>query len=104
MDVLRKDWVKEICDGDLSVTDNRSLYLTEGCAAALYYGETASGFPPEAYSAEWIHKTFMTTVELDVLILQRMILGVYETELDEITLDASGLRQLNAIKRELLLA
>lgn len=101
---LKQDRIKEICDGDLSIADDHSLYLTEGSATALYYGESASNHPLEPHGAEWLHKAFMTTVVLDALILQRMILALYDMELDQISLDMSGLKRLNAIRRELLLA
>jgi hypothetical protein len=101
---LKPSKVEEICKDDLSITDDYSLYLTEGSATVLCYGNAEGEIPSEIRSAEWVPETFMTTVVLDILILQRMILAIYAAQLDQVTLDASGLDRLNSIKRELLLA
>jgi len=101
---LREEKIKEICDRDLSIVDDYSVHLTEGGATVVRYGETVDSAPSETRSAEWFHDAFMTSVVLDILILQRMILTIYEMQLDRVTLDTSGLNRLNDIKRELLLA
>jgi hypothetical protein len=99
---LRQREVEEICRGDLSNTDDYSLYLTEGSATVLYYGNAERKIPAEIRSAEWVRETFMTTVVIDILVLQRMILATYAAQLDQVTLDVSGLNRLNRIKQDLL--
>jgi hypothetical protein len=101
---LREEKVKEICERDLSIVNDYSLHLTEGGATVVRYGETVDSALSETRSAEWLYDAFMTSVVLDILILQQMILTVYKMQLGRVTLDTSGLSQLNDIKRELLLA
>ena len=100
---LSEGKIKEIRDRDLSIVDDYSLHLTEGGATVVRYGESVDSAPSETRSAEWFHDAFMTSVVLDILILQRMILMIYEMQLARVTLDAPGLNRLNDIKRELLL-
>lgn len=99
---LKQSKVGEICKDDLSNTDDYSLYLTEGSATVLYYGNAECKIPAEIRSAEWVRETFMTAVVIDILVLQRMILATYAAQLDQVTLDVSGLNRLNRIKQDLL--
>lgn len=97
--ILKPELIAEICEQDLSIVDDYSLYLTEGSGTAIYY-ENFLKVPQSIAANEWIRQKFLTTVVLDMLLLQKGILSTFNVYLDKATYDAS---QLNALRKEYLL-
>ncbi len=97
--ILKPKLIAEICEQDLSIVDDYSLYLTEGSGTAIYY-ENFLKVPQSIAANEWIRQKFLTTVVVDMLLLQKGILSTFNVYLDKATYDAS---QLNALKKEYLL-
>ena len=98
---LKPKVVSEVCDEDLSITDDYSLYLTEGSGTVIYYGDHKFGVLPDAIGAEWVRQKFLTTVVIDMILLQRAILFTFNNQLSQATYDVTKLTNL---KQEYILA
>ena len=96
---VKAGMIKETCDQDLSLVDDYSLYLTEGSGAAICY-EDYLKVPPSIAANEWIRQKFLTTVVVDMLLLQRGLLSTLDVYLDKARYDAS---RLNDLRKEYLL-
>ncbi|MCL4552309.1 MAG: hypothetical protein M1305_01960 [Candidatus Marsarchaeota archaeon] len=99
---LKQGRVKEICDNDLAITDDYSLYLTEGGATVLYYSDPEEA-PSDVTDASWAHRKFMSTVVIDMLLFQKMILLGYTEQLGRLRLNEAGLDYLRRIRQDVLL-
>jgi hypothetical protein len=62
--ILKPALIADICEQDLSIVDDYSLYLTEGSGTAIYY-ENFLKVPQSIAANEWIRQKFLTTVVLD---------------------------------------
>jgi hypothetical protein len=98
---LRLDYAKSICDADFSTHDDHSVYITEGSATVLYYERYKQKIPVSILGNEWIRRKFLTTVVIDVLLLQRSILAGFTSLLENVSED---LEELNELRREYLVA
>lgn len=96
---LKPELVDEVCEQDLSIVDDYSLHLTEGSGIVIYY-ENFIKVPQDILANEWIRQKFLTTVVIDILLLQKGILSAFNVYLDKTTYDAG---QLNNLKKEYLL-
>lgn len=96
---LKDDFINSICGQDLSIFDDHSVYFTEGSATIIYYDSYHSKVPRKIAGAEWARRHFLTTVIIDILLIQRMILLIFNTYLDS---PYYNIDKLNELKRTYL--
>lgn len=78
---------------DQSIVDKYSLYITEGNVTVIYY-EDWSNDPIYKDTLEWFRQYFLTTVVIDMLIIQRGILRTYIDYLERANHELSNLHKL----------
>lgn len=100
---LRDSKIAEVLSSDLSITKDSALFLTEaGSTVISCAGKETTD--ERSLTPEELASQYMTTSVLDSLIFQRIILDTYRTQLGSVQLTESGMRRLETIKRDLLLA
>ena len=101
---LKDNIVKDIINSDLSITEGYSLFIESSHSLVIYYKitrdklvERSNGKFP---SPEWLSTYLNTSVVIDILLIQRWVLNVFNDKTKTIP---SNLKFLNKIKKEILL-
>lgn len=102
---LKAEKVNEAIANDFSLTHDHSLFLESSHTIVLYHGsyktKLEEQFGKDIPGQKWLFHHFQTSAILDVLLIQRWILHIYNCELSKISYN---LNKLNSIKRNLILA
>ena|GEM_PF-2960989 len=98
---LKPKVVSDTCAEDLSITDDYSVYLTEGSGTVIYYKNHKLKVSSDAIVPEWTRQKFLTSVVVDMLLLQRAILFTFNNQLNRATYDIA---KLTGLKQEYILA
>ena len=101
---LKDSIVKDIIDSDLSITENYSLFIGSGHSLIIYYkslrDKIVENSKGEFPSPEWASDYFNSSVVIDILLIQRWILNIFNEKSKTIHFN---LKLLSKIKREILL-
>jgi hypothetical protein len=99
--LLKSKAAKDICDEDLSLVDNYSLYLTEGSGTILYYKNPKGEIRKKGEEIESIREELLTSVVVDMILLQKGILQTFNSQLSRATYN---LAKLTKLKQEYIYA
>ncbi len=102
---IRTEKIMENMSKDFSLTYDHSFYLGASHATVFYYGSHKSNlveqFGDDIPGQEWLLEHFQISGLINVLLIQRWILHILDSELRVLSLN---LNKLNVIKRNLLLS
>ena len=102
---IKSEKIEEIIKGDLSLTHDKSVYITQSHGLVLYYSshmnDLKQKFGENIPGHEWMFLHLQTSGLIDILLIQRWILHILDSEIRVLPY---SLKRLNSLKRNLLLA
>lgn len=101
---LKKETINRVIRDDLSLDEDYSLYIYSGHALCIYYERVRQALiavvGEKIPAQNLLNRHFNTSIIIDTILIQRWILNVLN---DQISSLPANLKQLNKLKREILL-
>ena len=98
---LTPEVISKTCLDDLSIVEDYSLYLTEGSGTIIYYNAQKKNIDLKENGIEDIRKQFHTSAVVDMLLFQRGIMQIFNSQISHAYYD---LTKLTKLKQEFIMA